>query len=768
MRRAQRSAMAAVLAVTGAAAAALGANGCASEECVPTQQYFAEEVWSPILSQKCIGCHNPLGAAKDSKMVLKSASDAGFLDANLEILRDVAGFEKDGVSILLLKPSGTITHGGNQVIKKDSNEYKALEGLVQKFKEPEDCKGNTASTFVGLALDTPVETLRKACIALGGRLPTEAEEKKVAEGGMEALDGVLEQLMTEENFYTRIKEIYNDAFLTDRYANNDAAVDLLGNVSSYDPHWYDQITDPSLIQFYGAYNFDHLIDKLRHETNQAIAREPVELVAYVVRNERPFGEILTADYLAVNPFSAKAWGMADVEFKNPADPFEWKQGQIKEFPHAGVLTSPMVLTRHPTTPTNRNRHRARMVYQWFLGTDILKTAERPIDPTSINDFNPTMNNPSCTVCHAALDPIAGAFHTFGALGEYVADDTWLEDMRAPGFGKDFVPFDEFPRSTQWLADAIVADPRFSLAAVFIAYQGLTGQPPLQAPADSKAPGYSDAFNRYVAQYDVFAQIAREFEAADQNYKVIVKGIIKSPYFRAKNCLGSTVSCATSHPETGMGRFLIPEALNRKITAVMGYPWRRNVDQRDYLLDRDQLRLLFGGIDSDDVTTRITSPNGVMANIAERMANEMACWAAPRDFTLAEKDRKLFPHVKLSFTPEDENGFPVEPAVAAIKKNIQYLHHRLLGETLADDDPELLRTYQLFFDTWKEGMDAIADAPPDAPYPTELHYECRATNDWWTGVPLPEERQVVDDSKFTVRAWMAVITYLLSDYSFLHE
>src|SRR6185295_735875 len=116
-----------------------------------------------------------------------------------------------------------------------------------------------------------------------------------------------------------------------------------------------------------------------------------------------------------------------------------------------VLTSPMFLIRHPTTETNVNRHRSRMVYMFFLGTDILKTAEQPLDSSKITDFNPTMNNPSCTVCHANVDPLAGAFHSFDTFGDYDAADTWYTDMRPPGFGNEAVPYEQFPSSLQWVA-----------------------------------------------------------------------------------------------------------------------------------------------------------------------------------------------------------------------------------------------------------------------------------------------------------------------------
>ena len=56
--------------------------GCADDpaadgDCVPTKTYFVEQVWGPILSQDCIGCHNPQGEAQDSDMVLLSSAHPG-------------------------------------------------------------------------------------------------------------------------------------------------------------------------------------------------------------------------------------------------------------------------------------------------------------------------------------------------------------------------------------------------------------------------------------------------------------------------------------------------------------------------------------------------------------------------------------------------------------------------------------------------------------------------------------------------------------------
>ncbi|AUX23621.1 hypothetical protein SOCEGT47_041480 [Sorangium cellulosum] len=770
---------AAVLGLLGltAGAGALGtvATGCAGDDggpCLSDEQFFAEKVWAPILSTKCIGCHNPQGQAASSKLVLAGSSEAGFLDRNLATFKSLASLERDGTSYVLLKPTRRIEHGGGHVIDEGGSEYEALSEMVARTKEPSSCETDVNASLAGVVMSGPEETLRMASLELGGRLPTEAEEQAVQQGGMAALDPILDQLLTEEAFYERLKEIYNDLFLTDRYLNGgEAAIDLLKG-EAYDPKWYQSIPqDPALIQKYGARDLEDVIAKLRTWTNRAIGREPLELIAYIVRNDRSFKEVLTADYTVVNPFSARAYGVT-AEFENDADPYEFVPAKRDPIPLAGVLSSTVFLTRHPTTSTNRNRHRARVVYEFFLGTDILKTAEQPLDQTKITDFNPTMNNAACTVCHVPLDPLAGAFHTFDDLGRYKADSTWYEDMRPPGFGAESVPFSEFPRAIQWVAKRVADDPRFALAAVTTMYTGLTGKKPLTAPANDD-PEYSARFRAYLAQYHAFNAIARDFAESDYNLKTVVKGIVKSPYFRARNVAAAS-SRGDALPDLGGARFLGPEQLHRKIWAVTGYPWRPRAfeddgNRYDFLLRRDAYRLLYGGIDSEEVTLRITEPNGVMANIADRMANEMACIAVPRDLNLPAEERLLFPYVETTFEPRDANDFEVVPAVDAIKRNIQHLHKRVLGERLELDDPEIERTYQIFLGTWEEGKAGMAKAEgEEGRLSRSLPGACQVQSDYWTREGLPDDQKLTRDENYTVRAWMSVMTYLLSDFRFLYQ
>ena len=148
---------------------ALGFTGCSSADdggaCVSDQMYFAQKVWAPVLSVKCAGCHSPTGVAANSGLVLRGSTEAGFLDANYEMMKNAAALQQDGQSQLLAMPTGGTAsrkHPGGVVIEPGSDDYAALEGLVNRFGDPSSCETNLNAVFAGVQLATPTETLRKA------------------------------------------------------------------------------------------------------------------------------------------------------------------------------------------------------------------------------------------------------------------------------------------------------------------------------------------------------------------------------------------------------------------------------------------------------------------------------------------------------------------------------------------------------------------------------------------------------------------------------
>lgn len=749
--------MAWVCAATAGCTTKAGEDPMVDEGCVSTETFFKDEVWAPVLSTNCIQCHNAQGAAKDTEFVLQSAAQTGFLAANLDTVGKVARFEVGGTSVLLLKPLGELEHGGGVRLSADSAEYMALQSLVAQLEAPIACADETSDDlFANLQYLDNAQLLRKLNLNLVGRLPTEAELAAVQQDGLPGVELALDGMMREEAFYARLKEAYNDIFLTDRYYSSDSAIGLLDANDYPNRQWYDAEPD------------DTLRRSLLSLSNQAVARGPLELVAHVVRTERPFSEILTADYVMLNPFSARVYdvsGMGYMDGDDPAnyDAAQFQPGQIPGIPHAGVMTSHVFLNRFPTTATNVNRHRSRMIYKMFLATDILKLAERPVDATQIEDHNPTLYNAACTVCHAVMDPIAGTFQNWDTRGRYRPPEMgWNSDMLPPGFNDQHVPAGEGPRSLQWLAEQIADDDRFATSVVHTVFTMLTGQEPVSGTTDGLTAEQAKAkLAAFDAQEKVFSQARQTFKSNSQSFKAVVKAIALSPFFRAANARAPSAETAQALAWTGTGRLLTPEQLDRKIEAVTGRPWVRS-DRRVLLSTRDFL-IFYGGIDSDSVTSRITAPNGVMANIAKRMANEMSCLAVPFDFLNQDAaQRRLFPLVERSYVPEDENGFEIPAAVEAIRANITHLHQRLLGESPGREEVDA--TYNLFLETWREGQAAV-QAEEVSSY---LQYTCRAERDPATGETLPEELRVARDQQFTVRAWMAVVTYLMSDWAFLYE
>ena len=234
------------------AALALGFAGCSSEEgttatCISTQERFAR-VYFAVMKDKCASCHQ-LGSVGsiNSEFDLRASSEAGYLEANMEVVRQLAKTVNGEKSIFLQKPVGGLGHEGGKVLAEDSAEFRELEDLVDKLANDDTGCPNTEARFLsGVELMNPSDTLRKASLVLASRLPTAEEEAAVKKGGFEALDGVMDKLMEEEAFYTRLEEKFNDVMHTDFYLREGLGAfggDDDDMQSPYDPGYFNNIPD---------------------------------------------------------------------------------------------------------------------------------------------------------------------------------------------------------------------------------------------------------------------------------------------------------------------------------------------------------------------------------------------------------------------------------------------------------------------------------------------------------------------------------------------
>ena len=495
---------------------------------------------------------------------------------------------------------------------------------------------------------------------------------------------------------------------------------------------------------------------------ESILREPLELITHIVRTNRPFTELVTADYIMVSPYTARGYGIYEElkdQFKNTEDPFEYipakvpalksRSGKVQKtetgfYPHAGFLSMFHYLRRYPTTETNRNRLRARMYYQHFLGIDVMELAPRVTDAAAVTaKFGiPTMQAADCVVCHKTIDPVAGLFQVYNADGHVgPRKEGWYTDMFGPGFEGESLPETEQWRALQWLGERTIKDPRFAVAMVEHVYYILLGRKTLKAPDDIDDPLFVAKRRAYQEQRKLIEEVALKFTQSEFNLKVVFKALVASDFYRVDG-----LATLAEHPrrqaeldDVGVVRMLTPEQLERKIAAVFGERWGR-LDNRE-----SQFKILYGGIDSKSVTERMTDPSGAMGAIQRIMANDVACKNVAVDFSKPANERRLFPLIELNVIPGTG-----DEADAQIRQAIVYLHAHLLGRTHAANHREVERTFQLF-------AGIISDAKATKGLESRGSYFCERVDD-----------QRMEDSHYTLRAWRGVVTYLLRQHDFLYE
>ena len=737
-----------------------------------SQAWFAAELWSKVASVECLKCHKSGGDAEETRLVLQDPTGRprdqfqSLMRQNFFMLTELAQESTDGQTLLLAKVTGGLDHGGGKVIKPDSAAFRILENFVQRTLKPEVLPESLMAVdqtpfFEGVTMVDDVQLLRRATLSLAGRLPTSEESDRVRRGGQEAVAEILDQVLNEEAFYERLREAFNDIFLTLGVDGNPDQTVLSYEHFEKTRGWYQR------------YDLSHIEDekdrrqagyKLANEYRKALLDEPMRLIDYIVRNDRPFTEIVTADYIMVSPYSSRGYGVYEKlqgQFKNSENPYEYVPVKLKAlvgrsrkedqesgtgfYPHAGVLSTFQYLSRYPTTETNRNRLRARMYYQHFLGVDVLELAARGSDAAAVTaQFDiPTMQASECVVCHKTLDPVAGLFQDYWRFDTNFSiygrrKEGWFHDMFSAGFEGEALPPEERWRALQWLGERTAEDPRFARTMVGHAYFLLTGRRPHLRPTDLDDPLYAFRERAWRAQQCQIDSMAQEFASSEFNFKHLLKDWVLSDFYRV-NGLESQLDSAGRRvelDEIGVVRLLSPEQLERKINAIFGQPWGQL---------NGQTAMLYGGIDSKEVTERVADPSGAMGAIQRTMSNDVACKNVALDFSRPQERRVLFPEIEPDVIPRSS-----PEADEQIRAAIVHLHQHLLGRVDKSDSKEVQRTFELF-------ADVVQTAKSRGPIDPQESWSCRQGLE-----------SVVTDPYYTVRGWRAVVTYLLRQPEFLYE
>lgn len=680
---------------------------------MPVQDFYDTFISDFVVQDRCINCHVEGGLSGHTRLVFNKADQPGYRALNLAQI--IAVVEAEGADYPLNKVRGAAGHGGGIQLPSDSTEYADLVLLFGLMDET--VSNNGTELFHNVELLPWDKTLRRAALIFAGRLPTESELATVRNGDENAFRATVRGLMQGEAFHQFLIEGANDRLLTDKWLE-------------------DEFMDPLFSPFYPEYNrlavenfilTESLPEELQWEAGEQVrgvlrrasAREPLELIADIVEQDRKYTEVVTANHTMVNPLLGVAY-QSEAVFDDSQDHTEWKSGRnngqilidgslVQETvdnkfslylsggiplsrPHAGVLNTPAFLARYPSTATNRNRARSRWTYYFFLGVNIEKLAARTQDPDALADQNnPTMNNPNCTVCHVVMDPVAGAYQNYGDVGfyrdewggldslpetykwsedsPYQEGDTWYRDMRTPGFGSASAP--DANNSIRWLGEMIAQDPRFASGTVKFWWPAVFGRIPLEAPEESSDADFAANLLAFETQNRFIENLAEDFRAGRLGnrgpyiLKDMLVELVLSPWFRASGLKGPVPdeqSQALEAGYVGAEKLLTPEQLDRKTEAITGYVWQKHEDPvgnpRSGL--RHHYRMYYGGIDSDGINRRSTEITSVMSNVVAAMAAEAACPITTSELLSPDSSRRLFAGLNPLDSPltEAAEQFPV--------------------------------------------------------------------------------------------------------------
>ena len=672
-----------------------------------SETYFDEHI-DAIIQGQCIACHVDGGASANTRIVFVTGSDASSRRSNRQTLADFLSLVEGGAELLLNKVQG-VSHGGGVQLQAGSSGFEHMRTWLGLVGEEAIAPGVTPETlFDSVRMVSHERTLRRAALLFAARNPTAEELRALAEGTV-GIRRAIRDLMHGPAFHDFLTRAGNDRLFTDRHIR-----------SVLDPNAEYFVRLAQLMRKGRVrYGDDFYGSKWFHAVQFGVARAPLELIAHVVENDLPYTEVLTADYIMANPFAAEIYD-APTEFEDDDDPFEFQPSAIvgyygkheskitrfsqryglhvispgtlrMDIPLAGVLNTNVFLHRYPSTATNRNRARARWTYYHFLGVDVEKSASRTTDPAALADTNnPTMHNSACTVCHAALDPVAGAFQNYGNEGYYresyggmdsldefykeppdgsdtlyVEGDTWYRDMRVPGFEGAVAPDADY--SLQWLASRITEDERFAEAAVRFWWPAVMGTEMAEAPEDPVDVGFAGRLLAANAQALEMTRLAERFRQGvggkrPFNVKNLLTDLVLSKWFRAGAVTDDDPTRREALRNAGAERLLTPEELTRKTAAVTGVEWGRirpNTNLRfvhdSSHLERDY-RLLYGGIDSGGVTERAPDMTALMASVAQRQALELSRMIVLKElYLLPSAERRLFGRVDVRHSPAAELG-----------------------------------------------------------------------------------------------------------------
>lgn len=353
--------------------------------------------------------------------------------------------------------------------------------------------------------------IMRLAMDLKGTRPT-TEELSTPTAGLSAL---IDHYMETPEFYDRMMWLANDMFLTRTHF-----IEYFMRSYAYDNH------------------------ATRYQVAKAVGEEPLRLFAYIVANDRPLTELVTADYTVANATLAWFW---DIAYPGPAYGDAWLRARYNDGrEHAGVLSQSSFYYRYPATPSNKHRGRANQITRIFLDDDHLLRDVAvdlrlgAVDP-NLDLGEATLTNRGCVACHSSLDGIAAHLHGF-ALGPS-RQETYARlnfgNFSFQGVERSHLILGRGPsyygypsRGLRDLGAYIADDPRFARTMAKHIYRFFMHR------------------NLDYRDRDLLIDLAEILRAHNYSAKALIKHIVTDPLYRTVGVDGATQSASAPQRDGG--------------------------------------------------------------------------------------------------------------------------------------------------------------------------------------------------------------------------
>lgn len=494
---------------------------------------------------------------------------------------------------------------------------------------------------------SPAEHLARVSMALRGVRPS-AEELAAVEADPDALEGIVDGYLEDPRFGTIVRDIHNDALLV--------LADFLVFPAGFVPK--GPVADVDV-----------------YRLNRSITEAPLRLVEHVVMSDRPYTEIVTAEYTVADEIVAEVWGLP-----YEGDGASWEVTAWQdERDQAGILSDPWLFQRYQSTVSNANRGRANALSRALLCYDFLSrdievdASVNLADPDAV--ANAVVENPACASCHQGLDPLAGFLRDWSPV--YVPSDVdYPFDSYEPGIFEDIGATvrdsNFFGRAGEGLGDLgrfIAEDPRFSLCAAQRFYAYLHQVELEEVPLETAA------------------RLQAELLDHDMSAKALVRAIVLDDEFRVSH---ADPDDPGDNDPVGVKKAR-PVQLGLLLDDLTGFRWRTDLTEFDLapvdLLDDSFLgyNVLLGGIDSLFVTKPSYTYGATASLVLRNLAREAANFVVDQD--LAEPDPDARKLLRLVDEADTDEGL--------VREQIAALHLRIFARTVPPDGPEVDATLELF-------------------------------------------------------------------------